>query len=166
MSQIHTQRPWRHISGHSRSSTAETDSVWWPHPWKILWFISSLGHCWYCSEFYTFQSWARANLGNSPGWASLVEPGQGGRWSRTDWLCVCVLRQWLCSVFFHHGSSQLYLNKTPCAVLCNTSIILRKHKEVGQKKMAINQNSSPTQHSPQQGAFRTIHVEQLSGGHL
>lgn len=32
----------------------------------------------------------------------------------------------------------------PCVVSGNTSIILSKHKEVGQKKMAINQNSVPS----------------------
>lgn len=40
------------------------------------------------------QGKPRNSLAGFPWW-SLI----GGRWSRTDLLCVCVLRQWLCCVF-------------------------------------------------------------------
>lgn len=55
--------------------------------------------------------------------------------------------------------------ESPPVVFSNTSIILRKPKEVGQKKMAINQDFSPEQRSPR-GAFRTVQVEQRFGGHV
>lgn len=125
-------------------------------PWS-LWCCSKIFHSSILSQCEPRELLWLGFLTRKPGQVG----GEAGRICSVFVFCCSG-----CAIFcFTTAPVEFAYIETPCVVFCNTSIILRKHKEVGQKKMAINQNSSPMQRSLR-GAFRTIHAEQLSGGHL
>lgn len=82
-------------------------------PWKILWFISSLVHCWCCSKFYIFQPRASENRGKSSGWFSLREIWQGRKVKQGGFAAVFVFCSGGCL-----SASRLYLHwNTLCSLL-------------------------------------------------
>lgn len=130
---------------------------------KVVWFIllSSLLVFFQAVPILVLSQGEQTGLG-FPKRNLARQEGEAGRTCH----CVCFLVWWLCCVLLHYTISLRYLNRNTLCNLCHTSIILSKHKEVVQKKMDINQSSSSEQHSLQPGAFRTIQVEHLFGGHL
>lgn len=88
------------------------------HPWKVLWFISSLVTVVLFKDFPQFNPEPMWTEGTTLAGFPHEETWPGGRWSRTDLLCVCVLLQWLCHILFHNRTSRICLNRnTLCSLL-------------------------------------------------
>lgn len=137
--------------------------LWWRYS-----LTGSLGHSWFTAA--ALQSFTHVNPEprcTEAGWFSLGGAWQDRKVKQDVVAAVVVFCCGGCVVFcFTTSPVFAYPTRNTLCNLCHTSIILSKPKEVGQKKMAINQNFRPEQHSPQADAFRTIQVEQFWGGHL